>query len=96
MPPDTGGLRVGALLDQPVHDRDGRLLGRVADLITEAGADGREQITQILVTKGRWGRLLGYLDDQPAGPWLLRRLARAVFRRDATRVDWSDVQVGDN
>jgi sporulation protein YlmC with PRC-barrel domain len=92
--PEAGGLRVGALLGQPVHDRDGRLLGRVADLVTEADADGREQITQILVTKGPWGRLLGYEDNQPTGPWLLDRLARAIFRRDAQRVDWSEVQLG--
>jgi hypothetical protein len=94
--PDADGLRVGALLGQPVHGRDGRLLGRVADLVTEAGPDGREQITQIVVTKGPLGRLLGYEDSQPTGPWLLDRLARAIFRRDSQRVDWSDVEVRDD
>jgi sporulation protein YlmC with PRC-barrel domain len=101
MPPEANAnepatLRFGALLGQPVHDRDGRLLGRVADVVTEADADGREQITELMVTKGPWGRLLGYEDSQPTGPWLLDRLARAIFRRDAQRVDWSDVQVGDD
>jgi len=95
MPPETTDLRVGALLGQSVRDHEGTLLGRVADLITERDADGREQITQILVTKGPWGRLLGYEDSQPTGPWLLDRFARAVVRRDSQRVDWSDVQLGD-
>jgi sporulation protein YlmC with PRC-barrel domain len=89
-------VRVGALLGRPVRDRDGQLLGRVADLVTETGPDGREQVTQVLVTKGPWGRLLGYEDNQPTGPWLLDRLAGAIFRRDSRRVDWSDVQLDDD
>ena len=94
MPPENSAtLRVGALLGRPVHDRDGTLLGRVADVVTRAGPGGREQITELIVTKGPWGRLLGYEDTQPTGPWPLNRLAHFMFRRDVRRVPWDEADL---
>ncbi|GAA2219814.1 PRC-barrel domain-containing protein [Micromonospora olivasterospora] len=85
-------LRAGALLRRPVRDADGRVLGRVADIETARDGDGRERVTALIVTAGRWGRLLGYERHETAGPWLLERLAHLVLRRHLTRVPWRDVR----
>ena len=90
-PPDGG--RVGALIDRPVRDRDGVLLGRVADLVTEADARGRERVVALMVAGGAWGRLLGYERPDRTGPPLLDRLARLVLRRSVHRVAWQDATV---
>jgi hypothetical protein len=86
-------LRAGALIGRQVRHRDGRPLGRIADLETSRGLDGLERVTAAIVTTGRWGRLLGYERDQGAGPWPLEILARHVLRRDTRRVSWSDIQL---
>jgi|SRR4051812_2085023 hypothetical protein len=85
--------RVGAYLGQPVRDRDGALLGQVADLVTEPDAEGRERVVAVVVVRGPWGRLLGYERAEHTGPWLLQRLARAILRRDMRRVAWPDATI---
>ncbi|GHF50401.1 sporulation protein YlmC with PRC-barrel domain [Amycolatopsis bartoniae] len=78
------------LLGRRVHDRAGRPLGKVTELVTRPGADGQPVIVAVLVSR-RWrGRLLGY--DRPArqGPWLLRWGAAVVFGR-AREVPWAEV-----
>lgn len=93
MPPDglEFPLRVSTVMRRQVRDRNGEILGRIADVETIAGPDGRERVTAVIVTAGRWGRLLGYESDEHTGPWLLERLARLILRRDTTRVPWPDV-----
>lgn len=84
-------LRVSHILGRPVTDRSGRALGRVADVETARAADGRERVVALVVTAGRWGRLLGYERDEAAGPWILERLAHHVLRRRTVRVSWDDL-----
>jgi len=84
-------LRVSQILRRPVTDRGGRTLGRVADVETDRDADGRERVVAVVVTAGRWGRLLGYERDEATGPWILEQLARAVLRRRTVRVSWEDL-----
>lgn len=88
-----GPLRAGMLIGRPVRDRSGRVIGRVADLETRRDDAGRERVTALIVTPGRWGRLLGYERREAQGPWLLERLARAVLRRHLTRVPWSETDL---
>ena len=83
------------LLSHPAHDLTGRYLGRVADLIVEPDGDGRPRITHVVVTRGVWGRLLGYEREAMRGPWLLEVFARAVIRRDVRTLPWSAVRIGD-
>ncbi|PWU44402.1 hypothetical protein DLE60_02785 [Micromonospora globispora] len=92
MPPDTP-LRAGRLLRRPVRDHDGRIIGRVADIETTRDDEGRERVTALIVTPGRWGRLLGYERRESGGPWLLEHLARIVLRRGTTRVPWPDTHL---
>jgi hypothetical protein len=46
----------------------------------------------VIVTAGRWGRLLGYEQDPRTGPWLLEKLAGYVLHRRTTRVPWQRVR----
>ena len=78
--------RLSALLGTPVPG------GRVADVITTPDGDGREVITAVLVTSGRWGRLLGYERDRGTGPWLLHTIARYVMHRHTSVVPWEDLR----
>ena len=93
MPPEQLNfpLRVSTVMHRQVCDHTGTVLGRIADLETTDGPDGREHITAVIVTAGRWGRLLGYERDQHTGPWLLQHLARLILRRHTTRLPWTDV-----
>jgi sporulation protein YlmC with PRC-barrel domain len=95
MPPDEVDypIRVSAVMRRQVRDGNGEILGRVADVETIAGPDGRERVTAVIVTAGRWGRLLGYECDEHTGPWLLESLARLILRRHTTRVPWRDVSL---
>jgi hypothetical protein len=81
-------VRVSALLRRHVRRPGGELLGRIADLETRGDSDGRQRIIAVIVTAGRWGRLLGYERDQRTGPWLLEQLARHLMRRHTVRVPW--------
>lgn len=82
------------LLYQPAYDLAGQYLGRVADVIVTPDATGRPRLTEVLVTRGLWGRLLGYERSEMRGPWLLQTFARAVLRRDMRRLPWSAVRIG--
>ncbi|WIM93024.1 PRC-barrel domain containing protein [Actinoplanes oblitus] len=92
MPADTPSPhRASTYLGRRVYDPDGRYLGRIADLETRRDAAGREQVVAAVVTRGPWGRLLGYERDRGAGPWLLEIFARHVIRRDTRRIPWSEI-----
>jgi sporulation protein YlmC with PRC-barrel domain len=80
------GLRASDLLGCEVYDHTGTPLGRVADLVVDG-----TRVVAVEVTKGIWGRLLGYERDSAHGPWPLEALARAVLRRNSRRVDWDQV-----
>ena len=81
--------RAGELIGSPVHDRAGREIGRIADLVT----DYNHRVVSAIVVRGRWGRLLGYERDETTGPWLLEHLARRVWRRNAVEVPWEDLRL---
>jgi sporulation protein YlmC with PRC-barrel domain len=95
MPPDRLDfpLRVSTVMRRQVRDGNGEILGRIADVETTRSADGRERVTAVIVTAGRWGRLLGYESAEHTGPWLLERLAQTILRRHTTRVPWRDVSL---
>jgi hypothetical protein len=80
-------MRASDLLGQTVFDHAGAPLGRVADLVVEG-----QVVVAAVVTRGPWGRLLGYERASARGPWLLETFARAVLRRDSRRVAWSDLR----
>ena len=84
-------LRVSEILGRAVTGRDGRALGRVADIETTRDGDGRERVVALVATAGRWGRLLGYERDEANGPWILEALARRVLRFHIVRVSWHDL-----
>jgi len=60
--------------------------GRVADLVTETGPDGRERVVRAYVLDHPWGRLFGYERADTGGPWLLRRIALRILRRHAEEI----------
>ena len=64
------------LLGRTAHDRDGRPLGRIADLIT--GPD--LVIVAVLVTPRRRGRLFGYERPGLQHPRVLEYLVRLLHR----------------
>lgn len=84
---------MGTVLGRVVHDADGNRLGRVADLVTGRDAEGRERVVAVVVTPGRWGRLLGYERADVRGPWLLEWLAHRLLRRGLRTVDWADLRL---
>jgi sporulation protein YlmC with PRC-barrel domain len=88
-PASTEILRASALLGRRVRTADGRDLGRVADIETDLGPDGRPRVTALVVTARPWGRLLGYERDEVVGPWILEHLARRILRRNTQRVPWA-------
>ena len=83
------------LIRQPAYELAGQYLGRVADVVVDTDASGRYRITEVVVTSGPWGRLLGYERDEVAGPWLLEILARGLLRRGTRRLPWSAVRIGE-
>ncbi len=95
MPDDETILHGSQLLGRPAYDLAGQYLGRVADLIVTPDAQDRPQLTDVIVTRGLWGRLLGYERAEMRGPWLLEALARRVLRRDMRRLPWSTLRIGD-
>ena len=81
-------VRAGDLIGRHAYGSDGEDLGRIADLVV----DDDTTIVAAIVTRGPWGRLLGYERDSVRGPWILETVARAVLRRDSRRVAWSDAR----
>jgi len=86
--PAPTALRASDLLGHHATDRDGEPLGRIADLVVEDTA-----VVAVVITKGIWGRLLGYERDSAHGPALLEWLARRVLRRNSRRIPWPDVRL---
>ncbi len=82
------------LLKRPAYDLTGQYLGRVADVVVDTDATGRYRITEVVVSRPPWGRLLGYERDEVTGPWLLEVLARGLLRRGMRRLPWSAVRIG--
>jgi hypothetical protein len=85
MSPEPRVVRASQILGRPVAG------GRVADLLTETGADGRERVVTAYVVGRPWGRLLGYERREARGPWILERLARWILRRNATEVPVGEI-----
>jgi sporulation protein YlmC with PRC-barrel domain len=84
-------VRAGDLIGRHAYGSDGEDLGRIADLVV----DDDTTIVAAIVTRGPWGRLLGYERESAHGPWLLERFARAVLRRESRRVAWEDLRLAD-
>ncbi|MFD4668480.1 PRC-barrel domain containing protein [Lentzea sp. NPDC058450] len=82
------------LLGRTIRDRDGRVLGRVADLLTETDEAGRQRVVRVLVAP-RWrGRLLGFERPGFQPPWVLEKLVRWLHH-GTREVEWDDVESGD-
>ncbi|GAA0925897.1 PRC-barrel domain-containing protein [Virgisporangium aurantiacum] len=95
-PASTVDLRASALLGRRVRTTDGRDLGRIADIETDVGPNGRPRVTALVVTARPWGRLLGYERDEVVGPWILEHLARRILRRNTHRVPWADAVIDES
>ncbi|MEV6909300.1 PRC-barrel domain containing protein [Amycolatopsis sp. NPDC051071] len=85
-------MRASELLGRVAYDQEGHRLGKIADLLTEAGPDGTHQLVAALVTPGHRGRLLGYERPGINAPWLINRLA-AVLHRGAREIPWADIRL---
>ncbi len=86
-------LRSADVIGRPAYDLSGGYLGRVADLVVTRGADGRWELSEVLVTRRLWVRLFGYERDEQTGPWPLEPLARWLVRRHVVRVPWTRVRI---
>jgi sporulation protein YlmC with PRC-barrel domain len=94
MNPDPATGRASDILGRRVHDDTGKLIGRVADLITEPAPDGTQQrVTAAIVVHHHWGRLLGYERREMTRPWILEHLARLILRRNAQEVPWQKLRL---
>jgi hypothetical protein len=80
--------RAGSFIGRRAYGPDGEDLGRIADLVVKDMV-----VVAAVVTKGPWGRLLGYERKSARGPWLLEALARGVLRRESRRVAWEDLHL---
>ncbi|MGW5718651.1 PRC-barrel domain-containing protein [Amycolatopsis sp. NPDC003865] len=85
-------MRASDLLGSTAYDAQGRRLGRIADLITEADGDGAPVIRAALIVPHRRVRLLGYERDEMSRPWVVDRIARWVHR-DLREVPWTELTV---
>jgi len=84
--------RASDIIGRRAYGPDGADLGHVADLVV----DDANMVVAAVVTKGMWGRLLGYERESARGPWLLEHLARAVLRRESAEIAWEDLRLGDD
>jgi sporulation protein YlmC with PRC-barrel domain len=89
--PGIEPARASELIGRTVYRSDGEPLGRIADLVVETEGRVRPTVVAVIVSKGLWGRLLGYERDTAHGPWLLETLARLVIRREIHEVAWDKV-----
>jgi hypothetical protein len=88
---DVGSTRAGAIIGRTAYDRAGDELGTVADLAVEGDLESGLRVTQVVVARRPWGRLLGYERRQATGPWLLQTFARVVMHRRVRVFDWADL-----
>jgi sporulation protein YlmC with PRC-barrel domain len=93
MSPDPRTGRASDLLGRSVYDDTGKLIGRIADLITEAGPGGTQRVTAAIVVQGRWGRLLGYERREVTRPWILEHLGRLILRRNSHEIPWRKLRL---
>jgi hypothetical protein len=76
-------------------DETGEPQGIVVDIVVAPGGPrDRLRITEVVVSPGFYGRLLGFERSNARGPWLVELVARAV-RRDIHRLPWERVQLRD-
>jgi hypothetical protein len=75
-----------------VRDRDGRPLGRVADLVMAEGPGGQPRIVEVVVSPRRTGRLLGYERPDAHAPWLIEVVARRLYG-GTRRLPWDEVRI---
>ena len=78
-------MRAGELLGAEVLAPDGRRLGVVSDLrcTLDGPSDGptpAPRVRALVVTGRHVGASLGYQQEGQRGPWLVRRLVRALHR----------------
>lgn len=77
-------MRAGELLGRAAYDLHGRRLGRVVDVVVRGGfPDGRLRLTDVIVNRHWWSRVVGRLigaERHPSGPWAIRVVARAGSR----------------
>jgi sporulation protein YlmC with PRC-barrel domain len=83
-------MRAHDLIGQTAYDADGKVLGKVADLIVSQPAGPYPTIDAVLITPRHRGRLLGYERTGMEGPWLIEQVA-ALLHRGTRSVPWSDV-----
>ena len=92
-------MTLNDLLHVDVVAADGRRLGRVTDVrvqgkTTPGGTLAPLPVVGLLVSGRHTGSLLGYERRREQGPWLVRRLVRALHR-GAFYVEWADVESWD-
>ncbi|MFF3866698.1 PRC-barrel domain containing protein [Micromonospora sp. NPDC001898] len=77
-------MRAGELLGRTAYDLRGRRLGRVVDVVVRGdGPDGRLRLTDVVVARHWYSRMVGRLigpERHPSGPWLIRWVARLLGR----------------
>ncbi|MEV0808505.1 PRC-barrel domain containing protein [Micromonospora sp. NPDC050200] len=77
-------MRAGELLGRVAYDLHGRRLGRVVDVVVRGSfPDGPLRLTDVIVTRHWWSRLVGRLigaERHPSGPWPIRAVSRALSR----------------
>ncbi|HEX8871053.1 MAG TPA: PRC-barrel domain containing protein [Lentzea sp.] len=78
------------LLGQTVHDHEGRVLGRVADLLTGTDQAGRPRVVRVLVAPRRRGRLFGFERPGSQPPRILEMITRTLHR-GMREVAWEDI-----
>jgi sporulation protein YlmC with PRC-barrel domain len=81
-------LRSADLIGRPVSDREGRPLGRVADVIIDG-----PRVVAVMVTRGPWGRLFGYERPEAEVSGLMAKVARMVQRDRIRELPWNEVRV---
>jgi hypothetical protein len=89
-------MRISELLDEPVYDIGGQMIGRVHDirLIQDApspeGQPARFRLDALLVGRTGLSTRLGYTRNEVRGPWLVKLIATRRERSNE-EIPWSDV-----
>lgn len=88
-------MRASDLLGRAVLDSRGRRCGVVMGIRCtldgpQLGALHALRVGELIVSRRRRGRYLGYQQEDQRGPWLVAALVRRLHRNDMC-VPWSDV-----